>query len=69
MCSIYLVNDREKAEQFTGNEDDDTSSLLDTVPSDNFFQAGRENGAVDSYSVDDNEDELLDVDPVSPAMS
>lgn len=69
MCSIYLVNDREKAEQFTGNEDDDTSSLLDTVPSDNFFQAGCENGAVDSYSVDDNEDELLDVDPVSPAMS
>lgn len=70
MCSIYLVNDREKAEQFTRNEDDDTSSLLDTVPSDNFLQAGCENAAVDSYSVDDNEDdELFDVDPVSPAMS
>lgn len=72
MCSIYLVDDREKAEQVTRNEDEDTNSLLNTVPSDDFLQAGHENGAVDNcsdYDDDNDDDELLDDEPISPAMS
>ena len=69
MCSVYLVEDREKAEQHTRSEDDDTSSLLDTVPSDNFLGAGHENQAVDNYGDDSDDDELLDDGVVSPAMS
>ena len=64
MCAFYLVQDRDKAEGFTRTHDDE-SSLLGSVASENYPPAVAENQAVE----DDDDDKLIDVDPVAPTPS
>ena len=69
MCSLYLVKDREAAEEYTRTQED-TSSLLGSVTSDNYAATGDENQAVENTDDDDDDDDkLLEAAPVTPTSS
>lgn len=69
MCSLYLVKDREAAEEYTRVHDDD-SSLLASVATDNYATTGDENQALISDDDDDDDDDkLLGTEPVTPISS
>lgn len=69
MCSLYLVKDREEAEDHTRTQEDD-SSLLGSVASENYPAMGDENQGIENDDDDDNDDDkLLGSEPVSPTFS
>lgn len=64
ICSLYLVKDREAAEEYTqANEDD--SSLLGSVAADIYHTTGDENQALRNDEDYDDDDKLLGSDPIS----
>lgn len=68
MCSLYLVKDRDAAEEYTKAHDDD-SSLLGSVASDHYAATGDENQALANDEDDDDDDKLLGTEPVTPTSS